>query len=201
MTRSRAATASANRLPRARSAPWWTCTRSCGANRAASRCQLPTSDIGQTSRLGPAPRRGRPSLGEQREQLHRLAEAHVVGEDAAESGAVQEVEPGQAALLVRAQLAVEQSGTGIAASRCSASPGQQFAEPAVGLDLLDRQPSTAFGPTRDAEAEPQQLADRRLPSADELRPAASRAASSSIHWPRSRTSGALRSASRPARRR
>ena len=44
-----------NCLPRARSAPWWTCTRSCGVKRAASRCQLPTSDIGQTSRLGGPP--------------------------------------------------------------------------------------------------------------------------------------------------
>ena len=94
-----------------RSAPWCTCTRSSGANRAASRCQLPTSDIGHTSSVGPAGPAAR-SVSEQRQQLGRLAQAHVVGEDAAEPEPRQEGQPGQPALLVRAQLAVEAGGRG-----------------------------------------------------------------------------------------
>ena len=53
ITRSAPASAAARSSPASRSAPWWTCTRRSGVNRAASRCQFPTSDIGQTSNVGP----------------------------------------------------------------------------------------------------------------------------------------------------
>ena len=69
--------------PSSRSAPWCTWTRRSGVNRAASRCQLPTSDIGHTSRVGP----DRGLRGDQRQQLDRLAQAHVVGQDAAQAEA------------------------------------------------------------------------------------------------------------------
>ena len=138
MTRSAAATAAANSSPRARSAPWWTCTRSVGVNRAASRCQLPTSDIGQTSRVGPAS--GPASLGEQGEQLHRLAQPHVVGEHAAEPERLQEGQPGQAALLVRPQRAVEAGRRGRpGASRRSACPDSRSPSGPSAVDRHHRQ--------------------------------------------------------------
>jgi Tripartite tricarboxylate transporter TctA family len=46
-------------------------------------------------------------VGEQGEQLHRLAQAHVVGEHTADAGPAEEVQPGQTTRLVRAELAVE----------------------------------------------------------------------------------------------
>jgi hypothetical protein len=53
MTRSAALSASRNSAPDSRSDPWCTCTTSSGVNRSASFCQLPTTDIGQTSSVGP----------------------------------------------------------------------------------------------------------------------------------------------------
>ena len=56
MTRSApSASRAASDSPSSRSAPWCTCTRRSGVNRAASRCQLPTSDIGHTSSVGCPP--------------------------------------------------------------------------------------------------------------------------------------------------
>ena len=57
ITRSVSASAAASSSPVSRSAPWWTCTRSSGVNRAASRCQFPTSDIGHTSSVSRFPGR------------------------------------------------------------------------------------------------------------------------------------------------
>ena len=169
ITRSQPATASANASPRARSAPWWTCTRSCGVNRAASRCQLPTSDIGQTSRVGAAVRLVR----QQRQQLHRLAQAHVVGEHAAEPGAAEEVQPGQPALLVRAQLPVEDSGVATGREPLLGLAGQQVAEPAVGLDPLDRQAVRADAGPRGSTPRPSRSSSPTSACAgtpDELQP-------------------------------
>src|SRR5258706_117761 len=57
MTRSVFSAAATRLGPTLRPAPWWTWTARPGANRSVSRCQLPTSDIGQTSSvaLGRAP--------------------------------------------------------------------------------------------------------------------------------------------------
>src|SRR5690349_10339021 len=45
-----------------------------------------------------------------REQLHGLAEAHVVGEDAAESGVGEELQPGKSVALVATQRRAESLG-------------------------------------------------------------------------------------------
>ena len=37
----------------ARPAPWWTSSRKAGANRSSSRRQLPTTEVGQTIKVGP----------------------------------------------------------------------------------------------------------------------------------------------------
>ena len=108
---------------------------------------------------------------------------------------LQEVQPGQAARLVRPQRAAEGRRHGdrrpAAARRRpdSRSPSQPSA-----VDALDRQrrrrrvsrPSPSRSSSPDAA-----LAG----AADQLQPAASRRASSSTHCPRSRTSGAFSSAS------
>jgi hypothetical protein len=76
-----------------------------GANRSASCCQLKTSDLGTTTSDGPSPAARRSSS--RREQLHRLAEPHVVGQAAAHAELPEEVQPAQPLALVRAQLAGE----------------------------------------------------------------------------------------------
>ena len=196
MTRSAPASASASDSPSSRSAPWCTCTRRSGVNRAASRCQLPTSDIGHTSSVGLAPA----LAGDQRQQLDRLAQAHVVGEDAAEPELAQEGQPGEPALLVRPQLTGEASGRGHRPQPPVGLTGQQVAQPAVGVhpdqrDLLVRPPgppSPRPSPAVSASAAvivPAWLRSRNFSAAFRC------ASSSSTHWPRSRTSGTFSRAS------
>ena len=59
-------------------------TVSSGANRAISRCQLPITDIGQITSVGSRSSRGLVGVatlvGEDRDHLDGLAQAHVVGE-------------------------------------------------------------------------------------------------------------------------
>lgn len=100
-------------------------------------------------------------MRQQREQLHCLPQPHVVGQDAAQPGAVQEVQPRQAAGLVRTQLPGERLRRLDRRESLLGPPGQQFAEPAVGLDALDRR---VLRSRADAKADTQQLADRRLPT-------------------------------------
>src|SRR5205823_3405271 len=52
----------------------------------------------------------RPPLLQEGEDLDRLAQAHVVGQDAAEVELLEVVEPAQALALIRAELAVEAGG-------------------------------------------------------------------------------------------
>ena len=94
----------------ARSGPSMARVRRPGVNRAASRCQLSTSEVGQTTREGGrsegrqvrGSRFGGCSRGGQvRQRLERLAETHLVGEDAAEAVARQQVQPAHAVALVR----------------------------------------------------------------------------------------------------
>ena len=76
-------------------------------NLAASWIQLKTKragDDGQRRALGLAVG---PSPLQQRQDLDRLAQAHVVGQDAAEPEPLEVVEPAQPLALIRAQLAVE----------------------------------------------------------------------------------------------
>ena len=78
-------------------------TRRPGANFAHSAAQLPTTLVGATTRNGSASGRSSRGVADQREGLHGLAQAHVVGEDATEAVVVQKREPVEAVLLVGAQ--------------------------------------------------------------------------------------------------
>ena len=78
-----------------------------GVNLAASWIQLKTSERGTTARRRPLGLAAGPPPLEQGEHLDRLAQAHVVGQDAAEAELLEVVEPAQALALVGAQLAVE----------------------------------------------------------------------------------------------
>ena len=101
-----APTASAGRR-RARSR-----TRRCGANRASSRCQLPTRLVGATISAGAIEAPGLLLGDEVRDRLQRLAEPHVVGEHAARAVRAQVLQPAQALLLVRAQRGAQTAGHG-----------------------------------------------------------------------------------------
>ena len=97
----------------ARSGPSMASVRSSGVKRAASRRQLSTSEVGQTIREGGGRRAEGGSPGgvfgggvlreEVGERLERFAEAHLVGQDAAQSVAREELQPADAFELVRAE--------------------------------------------------------------------------------------------------
>ena len=76
-------------------------------NFAASWIQLKTSERGTTASDRPLGLPAEPPPLEQGEDLDRLAQAHVVGQDAAEAEPLEVVEPAQALALVGPQLAVE----------------------------------------------------------------------------------------------
>ena len=99
---------------------------------------------------------------EQRQDLHRLSEPHVVGEARAQAAALQEGEPGQAPALVRPESAHE---VGAGTSRAGAGvPDEQLPERALRLDAHHGQ---AGGSGLQARGEAQQLDGRQL-----LRPVA-----------------------------
>ena len=180
--------------PSARSAPWWTCTRSAGRELArppAASCRPATS--GRPAASAPAP--ASPSRGSSGEQLDRLAQAHVVGQDRAEPERLEEGQPGQAALLVRAQRAGEAGRRRHRLEPALGLAGEQVAERAVG----GRPPRPAGPPGPSSVDSPAWSRSATVICAgrwsSSFRPAASRLASSSTHWPRSRTSGALSSVS------
>ena len=78
--------------------------------------------MGQISNVGAAVPAD-PLREQQRERLRSLAQAHVVGQDAAEAEPGQEVQPGQATFLVRPQGSGERrSGVGTGVSRSAAWP-------------------------------------------------------------------------------
>ena len=92
-----------SRSSRLRSGPWKRRTGTPGAKRVISRCQLPSREAGQTTRVGSRPG----PLQVQGDDGDRLAEAHVVGQAAAEAEGGHEVQPGQAPELVVAQGGVQ----------------------------------------------------------------------------------------------
>ena len=160
-TRSTPATAARNCSPVSRSAPWCTCTASFGANRAASRCQLPTSDIGQTSSVGPRSGGLLAFAFQQRQDLDGLAQAHVVGQHRARAERVHERQPAQPALLVGAQRAPNPSGVGSdwkppPGPPASSSPSQPVAAtPTIGS------PVSAPSPSRPARSTSRAVIGRR----------------------------------------
>ena len=78
-----------------------------------------------------------PFAVQQRERLHALAQPHVVGQDPAQAQVAEEGQPGQSALLVRAQLAAERGGGGHRGQRAVSPPGEQLTQPAVRRDRRD----------------------------------------------------------------
>ena len=77
-------------------------------------------------------------MQERREELDRLAEAHVVGEAAAEPAREEEAQPGDALLLVGAERPDERLRRDEAATSCAAaSAWRSVGEPAVGGDAVD----------------------------------------------------------------
>ena len=87
-----------------------------GANRCASAAQLASTEVGATMRkgwIGRSRRLRSPDVLrvlEQRQGLQRLAEPHVVGQDAAEPVRPQEREPLEPGQLVGPQLRVDRGG-------------------------------------------------------------------------------------------
>ncbi len=51
-------------------------------------------------------------MADQRQRLHRLSQAHVVGEDPAQAVVVQRCQPGEPVVLVRAKLGVQRAWHG-----------------------------------------------------------------------------------------
>ena len=83
--------------------------RAGGAKRAISAAQLASSEAGATSSEGARVCAAvlAPLHQQQRQDLDRLAEPHVVGEAGAEAEAGQQVQPAQAGLLIGPQRAVQ----------------------------------------------------------------------------------------------
>ncbi len=82
-------------------APWWTVTVIEGVKRRALRLPVVDDRERADDEVWPG------SVDEVGERRRRLAEAHVVGEAAAEAEAVEEPQPAEAAALVRPQLTGE----------------------------------------------------------------------------------------------
>ena len=173
-----------------RAGPWWTSTPSAGAKRASSRSQLPSTDTGHTTSVGPSAR-----VGEQRgDELRGLAEAHVVGQAGAEAEPAEERQPARAPLLVGPQLAVE--------------PGRRRQRFDGGVERVveerrSQATADASTPTTSTSSATAELVETQPGAqqvgrgggagrADGVQQRADPAGSISTHWPRSRTSELLR---------
>src|SRR5690606_15914221 len=86
-----------------------------------------------------------PASLEQREHLDRLAEAHVVGETAAETELAQELEPAEPLLLIAAQLAAK------AARRCGRAHAAEARK--LAARLLERRVERGLGLGREQGVE------------------------------------------------
>ncbi len=85
--------------------------------RAASLTQPGTTLVGATTRKGPRPGIALAGVADERQRLERLAEPHVVGEDAAELEAPERREPPEALALVGPQLRVQRGGQRVLGDR------------------------------------------------------------------------------------
>ena len=180
----------------ARGAPCSVSTRSAGAMRAASACQLAISEVGSTTSAGPVEAAGLLFDQQMRQHLRRLAEAHVVGQDAGQMLRAQVLQPGHALALVVAQLEAD--------SRRRARPRRHRRRHAGLLQAL-RQGRRPASPCS-CQARARRRARRARPwRVDQARRAAPRAgAAPRPTAPAARSAarrGAGRSAGRPSRRR
>ena len=98
--------------------------------RAASAVQLPTTAGGAITNAGPSPR-GREQV---RQQRRRLAETHVECKAAAETGRVEEPEPGEGFGLVAAQLPTNPSGGWARLGLDPVGRGEEVGGPAAAFD-------------------------------------------------------------------
>ena len=86
-----------------------------GANRSSSAFQFASSEAGTTSRLGLRPgrfvvRAVGLAMQQQPDHLHRLSQAHVVGQASAQPQPRDEPQPAHAGLLIRTKLGAESRG-------------------------------------------------------------------------------------------
>ena len=113
--------------------PWCTSTGNWGVKRAASFCQLPTTEVGQTKQDRvlvvslPLP-------GDQGQGLHGLAKSHVVGQTGPQTPLLQKAQPGITPHLIGSQDAVKvvgdrQFGQHVLPLHLR----QEIADPALGL--------------------------------------------------------------------
>ena len=98
----------------------------------------------------------------QRQQLHRLAQAHVVGQQCADAEPVEEGQPGQPPALVRPQARAERRRAARAAQLLGGPAGEQVGQPAGAIDLRHRQRLLLF---RQQPDQPQRLTRGHLPGA------------------------------------
>ncbi len=164
-----------------------------GANLAASRCQLPTSDIGQTSSVGPASA-GSPASSAS--SCTVLPSPMSSARTPPSPGPLQEVQPGQARAPGRAAACRRtrrrrhrlQPPVGVG------RPADRRASPRPRRPTTGRPPGASADPPARCSSSP--TVNWASGAAIIRSPAASRRGSSSTHWPRSRTSGALSVVSR-----
>ena len=195
------------------SAPWCIITDSSGVKRSDSRAQLPATDVGQMTRVGPRSglaglcvpgvlRSARQVLVLQEGQHGgRLAQTHVVGQAGAEAEALEHLEPGHAR-------AVGRGGARRRSRRASAGRrGCPPARRATGRRAVLRPRCRASGrrAVRDRRPPPPGAPRRwswcarpwSWAAATRKRTRRSTSAGrNSIHWPRTLTSGAFSLASR-----
>ena len=190
MTRSAPATASANALPRARSAPWWTCTRR--SRGEPGRLPLPVADqrhrADQQRRVAVAGRvvgRAAPAAGPScpgpcRRRARRRARARCRKSSQARPRS-----------WYGRSVPAKPSASADRASRCSASPDSRSpSQPSASTPSTGRPPGPSSSDGRARSRSP----TVSCPSpAEQLqsRGQATASGSSSTHWPRSRTSGVL----------
>ena len=130
-----------DRSARSRAWPWNRRTARPGANRWISASQLPSSEAGQTTRVGPGAAALLGAVEGERDQGDGLAEPHVVGEAGAEPERGELVEPGEAVPLVVAQRRPQPGRrlerlAGRGRDELLAHPQQAGADDDLGLDAL-----------------------------------------------------------------
>jgi hypothetical protein len=154
-----------------------------GANRASSRSQLPTTEVGHTTRWGRSCWREVSSAI----AITVLPEAHLVGEDPAHPELGQPLQPRDAATLVGPQVAVDADDLGLPGGAGIAQPLEERPEVAVG-DGLD--PAEVVDPVLPRQRGGERLGElERRVVAGELRHRSTVSRSTRTQVPRHRTSG------------
>ena len=128
--------AATNAWPARRDGPWWRWTREPG--REAGDLARPLLDDAHRAddERRPDVGTGLLALGhERRDRLHRLPEAHVVGEDPADPQVAEQPEPAVAALLERKEVVTHPGGRRERPVAALARAGEELVEAVVEADL------------------------------------------------------------------